>query len=312
MVVGRRRSTGRCGLVVRVGLADPPAPLATPAGSDGRAAGAALASGGKPTLTGPRTFALSATLSGPAAASQLIWWALGPREPLRPHALQDWAGLFGSTAPIADVADRWGVTTQTLRNWRATVTHVAQHTQLPPEVAARLTRPTMSGQDHLGRRRRASLFGLTIQGGAPPPPKREDDIGLTRSVHRILAALGTISLDELAAAVNRSRSTRRGPIAEDELVAHLQRAPHVALLRRQVGLTRPVDPLPQDVALIRAAQTSGRILHTYDQITGLVAGAGYQRSVGPTLAYHPLLVHVRRGLWAVRIPGQTTRRPIRH
>ena len=243
---------------------------------------------------------LSPTLTGPAAASQVIWAALGPREWLRPHAVQDWAGLLmGAIESPAVVGARYHITRQTLFNWRTLVVDFAAGIQLPAPVVKRLTRPTAPGEHHTARQRQAWLLGLRIA----PPTVSTIDRGLIRSSLRILAALGETSIAELTAALNRARPrTRPKPLTVGQVAVLMAKAQAVETSAGRVWLAQQVVARPADLALIEAARVTGRTVHTYDQARELLTAAGYYRSLQPTLTYHPLLRHNGRGLWSVRLP----------
>ena len=244
-------------------------------------------------------FHLSPSLPGPAAASQVIWTALGPRAWLRPHAVQDWAGLLlGAIESPAVVAARYDITRQTLFNWRTLVVDFAAGIEVPPPVVKRLTRPTAPREDHTARQRQAWLVGLRIG----PPTMTTAEWGLVRSSTRILAPLGEISIAELTAALNRARPlTRPEPLTTNQVAALMSKSHSAQMSAGRVRLAQYVDAWPADRALLEAAGATGRAVHTYDQARELLAAAGYARSLQPTLTYHPLLRHEGRGLWSVRL-----------
>ena len=194
-------------------------------------------------------FILSPTLPAPVAAAQLIWRALGPREWLRPHAVQDWAGL-GSTdvEPVAIVAARYQVTRQTLLNWRTIVVEYAHTITVPAAVTRRLTRPTSPGENHLARKRQASLFGLKVARDDPEPGAlNKADSGLNRAATRILAALGAIPVAELTAALNRARPrTRPTALTGRQVLAMLSRSDTIIIERGHVRLAQASAPWPHD------------------------------------------------------------------
>ncbi len=251
---------------------------------------------------------MSATLSGPQAASQVIWRALGSREWLRPHAVQDWAGLLlGEIESPKIVAARYNITRQTLNSWRAVVVTFAVDIWVPRGVVRRLTRPSKPTENHIARSRQASLFGLQVDGFervvARPAP-HEGDLGLIRSATRILAALGEIPLQELTAALNRARPhTRPVLLTKRDVAAVLLRSESIVVSAGRARLTADVQAWPADVALLEADRHSGRSVHNVDQARELLTAAGYAQSLNPTLTYHPLLRHVDRGSWTVRSPS---------
>ena len=251
-------------------------------------------------------FHLCAALSGPQAVSQVIWRALGPREWLRPHAVQDWAGLLsGPIESPAVVAWRYDITRQTLLNWRTIVRDFAAGLEVPTPVALLLTWPTEPGEDHAARRRQASLFGLQVSGVAPSPAPLGPARGLFLEAKRILAVLGEIPVGELTAALNRARpSVRPEPVTNRQVKTLLARSTSIAMPDGRVRLTRHVQPRAADVALLDAARASGRTVHSYDQARELLTAAGYARSLQPTLTYHPLLRHESRGRYSVRLPSK--------
>ena len=153
---------------------------------------------------------------------------MGPREWLRPHAVQDWAGLLlGAIESPAVVAARYSITRQTLFNWRTLVVDFAAGLELPAPVVKRLTRPTNPREDHTARQRQAWLLNLRI--GSPAMSRNER--GLIRSSTRILAALGEISITELTAALNRARPlTRPEPLTTEQVDALMSKTHSVVAL----------------------------------------------------------------------------------
>ena len=253
-------------------------------------------------------FHLSTALSGPQAASQVIWRALGPGEWLRPHAVQDWAGLLpGEIESSTIVAVRYDIARQTLFNWRRIVVRFVDDIWVPVAVRHRLTRPTTPDEGHIARQRQASLFGLRVDGivrVVERPAPQEGDLGLIRSATRILAALGEVPLQELTAALNRARpSTRPVLLTKHHVAAVLLRSESIVVSLDRARLAVKVPAWPADLGLLDAARRSGRSVHDREQVRALLTAAGYARSVNPTLTYHPLLRQVDRGWWAVRSPG---------
>ena len=98
--------------------------------------------------------------------SQLAHRVLGPLRPHRIRAVLDYHGLREAPAAgQAEIAARYGVNVRSVSNWVTTVAAAGAHLPLSPEMATQINRRSRPGEDHRGRARVASTFGL-------PPPAR--------------------------------------------------------------------------------------------------------------------------------------------
>lgn len=247
-------------------------------------------------------------LPAPAAVSQLIWRALGPFGK-RARTVSEWAGLGGGQpATITVIAHRIGVSTNTVHNWIGIVKAAALELTLPDPLVHALTRPSTDPQEHTARLRQARLFGVPEP--VAPPARRAtvtaEESGLLAAAQRILAALGPLPVDELADALARRTRPNRpaAGIVDAAKVRDLARRSTTITIGTDhlCDLTNPSEPAARDLALLTAARRSGRSSHTLRQIRELLNEAGYTGHLGPTVAYHPLLIHLDRGYYEIRQP----------
>lgn len=238
------------------------------------------------------------------AVSQLIWRALGPRAPRPPQILSAWAGLAGPAPTNRVVLAHYGLAEQTLTGWRRTVQHAGAALELPWLLAAELTRPSCPGEDHQARRRWAQLFTLPIPIRLPARTVSPTERGLVKIAVRILSALGPLPVDELAAAMSRTRppTGRTRTVTASQLAALAWTAEPLSIdpRDRMCWLTHPHPAYPPDLRLLALAAASGRTGHNRPEMVELLTATGYGASIEPTLAKHPLLVHTARGHWNIR------------
>ena len=103
----------------------------------------------------------------PVILSQLTYRVFGPLRTDRVRAMLDYLGLAGRPAdPATAVAARHGISIVTLNIWSRMLTAAGSRLPLSVELATALARRTRPGEDHLGRVRAATAFGLA----APRPP----------------------------------------------------------------------------------------------------------------------------------------------
>ncbi len=108
-----------------------------------------------------------------------------------------------------------------------------------------------------------------------------------------------------------TRRTRT--ITAPQLAALASTADHLSV-DPQTGrcrLSHPHPAYPPDLRLLELARKSGRSSHNRTQMIELLTTVGYRRSIEPTLAKHPLLIHTARGHWSIRTPTQPPGPPIR-
>lgn len=237
--------------------------------------------------------------------SQLIWRALGPRPIRRPRILSDWAGLFGPAPATKDLLARHAVSDLSFYAWRRQVLQVGENLQLTDALVGELARPTGPGEDHQARRRHAQLLGSPIPVRLTSRRSSSADQGLARIAGRVLAALGPQPVVDLAAAMSRTRhpNGHARTVSVGELVLVVGTADGMAIAPDGTcRLTRPRRAHPGDLELLDLARRSHRTIHNRPEMVGLLAAVGYGRSIEPTLAKHPLLVHVARGHWTIRTP----------
>ncbi len=238
--------------------------------------------------------------------SQLIWRVLGPREPRRPRAIADWAGLHGPTEVEAVLAARHGVSDRTLQLWRRQIRdHAETRLNTPDRLRTQLARPTAAGEDHRARQRQAWLFGIAVAGGPPVVPVRrwsEKERGYARIIRRILAAVNPLTAEQIVGAIRRTHRNRHAPAAA--IVTLLWSHPHFTVEpNHKSWLVRPVTQQaarPLDQRLLAAAAAAGGGTFTRSEITALCVQAGYTPlSAIQTVQTHPLLVHDGPNRWSI-------------
>ncbi len=244
-------------------------------------------------------------LPAPVVVSQLIRRALGPRAIRRPRVLSDWAGLFGPAPATKDLLARHAVSDVSFYAWRRQVLQVGANLELTDALTGELARPSGPGEDHQARRRHAQLLGSPVPVRLSSRRTSSAEQGLARIAGRVLAALGPRPVSDLAAAMSRTRrpSGHIRVVTIDQLTAVLRTADGMTITADGTcRLTRPRRAHPGDLELLDLARRSHRTIHNRPEMVGMLTAIGYARSVEPTLAKHPLLVHVTRGHWIVRTP----------
>jgi hypothetical protein len=239
--------------------------------------------------------------------SQLTHRIFGPLRLDRVRVVLDYHGLAGSPAAgRPEIAARYRITPPTVGNRVAKVRAAGSRLPLHPGIVDQATRASCVGDDHLGRVRIAATLHLPLPAAAPlpaaPPVLPAPPVASGRAAARLLAAVGPTDIATLVAAVNRSRSYRRGAlIAADALSAALTAVGAVP------GIDGTWSPPPGMVAPDRyrvIVATAGRRELTRHQMVQVLTAAGYgpASASGPLSAAHPLF-H-RTGPDRYRIIGQ--------
>ena len=230
--------------------------------------------------------------------SQLAHRVLGPLRPHRIRAVLDYHGLRDAPAAgQAEIAARYGVNVRSVSNWVTTVAAAGAHLPLSPEMTTQINRRSRPGEDHRGRTRVASTFGLPpparpLSPAPAPRPRIPPDLWAAAGIAvRVLATLGPLPLPSLLGAVHRSRRFRaRTPITGDQLADGLLAA-HATLAD---GLWHaPAGAIAPDRYRLVASTLGDRDVSRSELIEALVA-ANYTRSsaVGRTITTHPLITHI--------------------
>ena len=186
---------------------------------------------------------------------------------------------------------------RTVSNWVTTVAAAGAHLPLSPEMTTQINRRSRPGEDHRGRTRVASTFGLPpparpLSPAPAPRPRIPPDLWAAAGIAvRVLATLGPLPLPSLLGAVHRSRRFRaRTPITGDQLADGLLAA-HATLAD---GLWHaPAGAIAPDRYRLVASTLGDRDVSRSELIEALVA-ANYTRSsaVGRTITTHPLITHI--------------------
>ena len=197
----------------------------------------------------------------------------------------------------ARVAARFGVTERSVNAWVTAVGAAGAHLPLTPDVATQITRRSRPGEDHLGRARVATTFGLPAPPRAPtPPPTPRSGVsprqrGAAAIAIRVLAAVGPLPQPSLFAAIRRSRRFRTDePVTADQLVDGLLAAG--AVLTDDLWHA-PDGTKAQDSDRLVVAALAGHEVSCSELITVFI-GAGYAPSSarGRTVQTHPLIRRV--------------------
>ena len=238
--------------------------------------------------------------STPAAVlSQLAHRVFGPLRPDRVRVVLDFHGLADRPAvSVAAVADRHHIHPTTVANWAKTLAAAGARLPLTDELAAEVSRPSSSGEDHRGRVRVATSLavprpGLSVHPTRPARPRlSQTDHRVAGIAVRVLAAAGPQTLDTLQAAIARSRRDRPRPNpADTSLTAALRTLGAVpdatGRWRAPPGRAASV----RDQSLRR--EVAGRTLTRTAMITALVrAGYTYSYADGRAINTHPLIQRV--------------------
>lgn len=158
----------------------------------------------------------------PQLLSQLAYRVFGPLGTARARAMLEYHGLSGAPAGSRqDIATRYRVSRHTISAWSAVLRAAGRRQPLTAELAADMTRRSTPTQDHQGRVRIATTFGL------PPPLPPHPPAAPARSAShaaaaataiRVLATIGPATLPTLLNAVHRSRRFKPGPpLTTDQL-----------------------------------------------------------------------------------------------
>ncbi len=238
--------------------------------------------------------------STPAAVlSQLAHRVFGPLRPDRVRVMLDFHGLADRPAmSAAAVAARHHIHPTTVANWAKTLAAAGARLPLTDELAAEVSRPSSSGEDHRGRVRVATSLGVPRPGRSVQParPARAGSSQTDRRVAgiavRVLAATGPQTVGTLQAAIARSRRDRPRPNPADAGLTVALRT--LGAVPDDTGRWRaPPDRAVsvRDQALRR--EVAGRTLTRTEMITALV-GAGYTYSYadGRAINTHPLIQRV--------------------
>lgn len=182
--------------------------------------------------------------------SQLTHRVLGPLRPHRIRAVLDYHGLRDTPAASqVEIAARHGVNARSLSNWVTTVAASGAHLPLTPEIATEISRRSRTGEDHRGRARVASTFGLpppappASPAPTPRPRMSPDQWAAAGIAVRVLATLGPLPLPRLLGAVHWSRRFRaRAPMTADQLADGLLAAHATLTNDAPTGRTVPASP----------------------------------------------------------------------
>lgn len=233
--------------------------------------------------------------------SQLVHRVFGPLHADRTQVVLDYHGAAGRPAgTLTEVAARHQVTTRTVSTRVRAVRAAGNTLPLSTALIAEVTRRTRAGEDHLARTRTARTLGLPAPAAPERPPVLSRNLvspnaaAAARTATRILTTVGSLDLDTLYAAVQRSRRFRhRNPLTTTELDTALLVAGAVQ------GPGRQWQPPPFGHGVLparwRAIVTAGagRDL-TRGKMIDILIAAGYSRSsaTGRMSTSHPLFRRV--------------------
>lgn len=234
--------------------------------------------------------------------SQLVFRAVGPSpyQQTRRRALLLWAGLEGPTATVLEIARRLHVSDTTVSNWIRSAIAAGSAVPLTGDQFEQLTRPTLPGEDHIGRVRGARLFDV-------PRPCRLSDLTnrhwrqWSKQADRVIAALGPLSLRQLHAGLARAHRYWHGTeIPIDELAVGLLAVGDLTLEARGVRWAQriPCPPEASDARLVAVLSQLPEVVSWKDMQTALPR-AGHSTTSRAVLDRSPLLVQVARGRWAL-------------
>ncbi len=207
---------------------------------------------------------------------RLIWQVTGAADSNRREALLTWAGLRGLPPTNDVIAAAHHVARGTVNYWTAALARAAATITLTSSQREQLIRPTLPGEDHKSRLRRARIFR------APEPARLESLVQpvwwrWARIAERLIAAAGPLTLHQLHAGVSRARARRHETVPIDELGIALLAT---RLVRRAADhWYRTSHPMPPKVG-------DARLLVGYRCAGGLAARTGRSPVGDPCLAAH--------------------------
>lgn len=238
--------------------------------------------------------------STPAAVlSQLAHRVFGPLRPDRVRVMLDFHGLAGRPATsTAAVAERHHVHPATVANWTKTLAAAGARLPLTDGLTAQVARPSIAGEDHLGRARIATSLGV------PPPDRPVPRVQPARSgssqtdrraagiAARVLAAAGPQTVEILQAAIARSRRDRPRSTPTDASLAAALRM--LGAVPDEAGRWRaPPDRVVSVRDQLLRREVTGRTLTRTAMISALVrAGYTYSYADGRAINTHPLIQRV--------------------
>lgn len=237
--------------------------------------------------------------------AQLVYRVLGPLRPDRVRMVLDYHGLAGRPAvSLIGTAARHGVSPPTVSAQVRRVRDAGAVLPVSDSVAAQATAPTQPGGDHRGRVRIAATLRLpgppsprppTAAARAPSVPAQHRAAAATAT--RVLATVGSLDIDTLLAAVDRSRRFRRRErLSSGELAAALAAADAVQTTDGR-WQARPGVAVPtRHQAVVDAAghrELTRRQMIRRQMIRALIS-AGYSATsaAGRMSSSHPLFQRV--------------------
>lgn len=228
--------------------------------------------------------------------SLLAYRVFGPLGVARARAMLEYHGLSGNPAASRqDIANRYRASPHTISAWSATLRAAGRRHPLTVELAADMTRRSIPTQDHLGRVRIATTFGLH----PPAPPhlptrtvRSAADQAAADTAVRVLAAIGPATLPRLLHAVLRSRRFKSGPpLSIDQLRDALT---GVGATRDGYGRWHPPPQVRAPQGFLALAAALGPQELTRHELAQVLIDVGYTASSanGRIVTNHPLIERV--------------------
>lgn len=250
-------------------------------------------------MPGPQTVRDGVPLPGRSPEqllSQLAYRVFGPLGTAKARAVLDYHGAAGAPAQSRSVvAARYGVTADTVSNWTTALRAAGRRQPLTPDIAGQLTRRSTPAQDHQGRVRIATAFGLP-----PPRPASSEppatqlpasDRAAADTAIRVMATIGPTIMINLLDAVSRSRRFKSSdPPAAASLAAALRQA---GAEQDEHGYWHPPAGTTASPRYRAIADALGRQELTRQALIEALIGTGYAPSSarGRTITTHPLIQH---------------------
>jgi hypothetical protein len=230
--------------------------------------------------------------------SLLAYRVFGPLSTVRARAMLEYHGLSGDPAGSReDIATRYRVSSHTISAWSATLRVAGRRQPLTVELAADMTRRSTPTEDHLGRVRIATTFGLP----PPAPPHRPSrpvvslaDHAAAATAGRVLATIGPATLHTLLHAVHRSRRFKSGPpMSIDQLRDALA---WVGAVHDGQGRWHPPPQARAPQRFLALAAALGQQELSRQELAQVLTSIGYAASSanGRIVTNHPLIKRVGR------------------
>lgn len=194
-----------------------------------------------------------------------------------------WAGLQGQTPTNDEIASAHHVARGTVNYWTAALTRAAATITLTSSQRKQLSRPTLPGEDHMSRLRRARIFR------APEPARLQSMVQPVwwrwgRLAERLIAAAGPLTLHQLPAGISRACARRHEIVPIDELGVALLAT---GLVRRDADhryrTIHPTPPKDGDARLV-AALDNGSAVITTGQVADILRRNGPDWTPNPAAA----------------------------